>query len=107
MKPLLAWVGALALAAGLLFAAVPSSHAAPAQSLLPGLESNEDATITPSIAEGIATAIAAARAARVRPLPQAHVVLPSPLAFELASGPRRPLLVCAGEFFFAKLPRDL
>jgi hypothetical protein len=63
MKPLLAWVGALALAAGLLFAAVPSSHAAPAQSLLPGLESNEDATITPSIAEGIATAIAAARGA--------------------------------------------
>jgi hypothetical protein len=46
MKPLLAWVGALALGAGLLYAAAPSSHGAPAQSLLPGLESNEEGTIT-------------------------------------------------------------
>jgi|SoiMethySBSTD1v2_1073268.scaffolds.fasta_scaffold1997721_2 hypothetical protein len=100
MKPLLPWVGAPALGAGLLFAAAPSSHAAPAQSLLPGLESNEDAPIALSIAEGIATALAAAYGA----CSASAAVLPSLLAFELASGPHRPLLVCADEFFFAKLP---
>jgi hypothetical protein len=47
MQKLLPWVGALALGAGLLFAPALSSHAAPVQSMLPGLENSEDASVTP------------------------------------------------------------
>jgi hypothetical protein len=39
--------GALALGAGLLFAPSLSSHAAPAQWMLPGLGKSEDANLTP------------------------------------------------------------
>ena len=43
MKRLLTYAGALAVGAGLAFAVAGSSHAAPAQSLLPGLAGTEPA----------------------------------------------------------------
>jgi hypothetical protein len=47
MKTLLPWLGALVIGVGLAFASVANGHAAPAQSLLPGLESITDGNITP------------------------------------------------------------
>ena len=47
MKTLLPWLGTLVVGVGLAFASVPNGHAAPAQSLLPGLERITDGNITP------------------------------------------------------------
>jgi hypothetical protein len=47
MKKVLPWLGAVALVAGLTVASAPTSQAAPAQSVLPGIESIDDAAITP------------------------------------------------------------